>query len=217
MTPTPWRHASVAVLLGAAVGLFSSRADMLPIDTPLIVLVALGNATGPWVAVAFAAGAFAGGPRAGAVGGAVALGIGVGTYYFAALLTWPGGTPSSLGLLVPVWLAVAVATGSLVGATGGLWASGGRYRMVGPMILGGALLAEATYRFILVEGWTGIDLSRTALQVALVDLVAAVLVPVILLERSRWPVAYLGSAVVAAVGALLLAGAEAMIRYALSG
>jgi hypothetical protein len=190
---------------------------MLPIDTPLIVLVALGNATGPWVAVAFAAGAVAGSPRPGAVAGAIALGIGVGTYYVAALLTWPGGMPSSLGLLVPVWLVVAGATGSVVGATGGLWASGGRYRAVGPMTLGGALLAEATYRFILVEGWTGIDLSRTALQVALVDLVAAVLVPVVLLERNRWPVAYLGSAGVAVVGALLLAGAEGFIRYAISG
>src|SRR5215210_1567722 len=208
MGPTPWRHTSVAVLLGIAVGVFSSRADMLPIDTPLIVLVALGNATGPWVTVAFAAGAVTGRPRAGAVGGAVALGIGVGAYYLAGLLTWPGGIPSSLGLLVPVWLVVAVATGSLVGATGGLWASGGRYRMLGPMTLGGALLAEATYRFILVEGWTGIDLARTALQVALVDLVAALLVPVVLLERKRWPVAFLGSAVIAAVGAFLLTGVE---------
>jgi hypothetical protein len=217
MAPTHWRYASIAVLLGVAVGFFSSRADMLPIDTPLVVLVALGNAIGPWVAVAFAAGAVAGRPRAGAVGGAIALGIGVGTYYVAALLTWPGGMPSSLGLLVPAWLVLAGATGSLVGATGGLWASGGRYRVVGPMILGGALFAEATYRFILVEGWTGIDLARTALQVALVDLVAAVLVPIVLLERSRWPVAYLGSAGVAVVGALLLAGAEGLIRYALSG
>jgi hypothetical protein len=217
MAPTPWRYASVAVLLGVAVGAFSSRADFLPIDTPLIVLAAMGNATGPWVAAAFAAGAAACRPRAGAVGGAIALGIGVGTYYVAALLTWPAGPPSSLGLLVPAWLTVAVASGSVVGASGGLWASGGRYRMVGPIILGGALLAEATYRFILVEAWTGIDLSRTALQVALVDLVAALLVPVILLERNRWPVAYLGSAVVAAIGALLLAGAEGVIRYALSG
>jgi hypothetical protein len=217
MVRTPWRYASVAVLLGVAVGVFSSRADMLPIDTPLIVLVALGNATGPWVAVAFAAGAVAGRPRAGAMAGAIALGIGVGTYYVAGLLTWPGGTPSSLGLLVPVWLVVAVATGALVGATGGLWASGRRYREVGQMVLGGALLAEATYRFILVEGWTGIDLSRTALQVALVDLVAALLVPVLLLERNRWPVTYVGSAGIAVVSALLLAGAEGFIRYALSG
>jgi hypothetical protein len=112
MAPTSWRYASVAVLLGVAVGVFSSRADMLPINTPLIVLVALDNAAGPWVVVAFAAGAVAGRPRAGAVGGAVALGIGVGTYYVAALLTWPGGMPSSLVLLVPVWLVVAVATGS---------------------------------------------------------------------------------------------------------
>jgi hypothetical protein len=189
---------------------------MLPIDTPLIVLVALGNATGPWVTVAYAAGAVAGRPRAGATSGAIALGIGVGTYYLAAILTWPGGMPSSLSLLVPVWLLVAVVTGSLVGATGGLWASGGRYRMFGPMILAGALLAEAAYRFILVEGWTGIDLSRTALQVALVDLVAALLVPVLLLERSQRLVTYLGSAGIAVIGALLLAGAEGFIRYALS-
>jgi hypothetical protein len=217
MAPHPlWRDVSIAVLLGVAVGIFSSRADLLPVDSPLIVLVALGNATGPWVAVGFAAGAVAGRPRAGAMGGAVALGIGVGTYYAAALLTWPGGTPSYLSLLVLVWLVVAVATGSAIGAAGGLWAAGGRYSTAGPMALAGALLAEAAYRFISVEGWTGIDLTRTALQVALVDTLAAIIIPALSLERARWALAYLGSLGIAAAGAALLAGAENVIRYALS-
>src|SRR5439155_17793750 len=88
MPPTgPLRRIAVAVLLGLAVGLFSSRADLLPADTLLHVVVVMGNAVGPWVAVGFAAGALQGEMRRGAVGGAVALCVGVVTYYGAAVLT----------------------------------------------------------------------------------------------------------------------------------
>jgi hypothetical protein len=216
MPPTSsLRRLVVAVLLGMGVGLFSSRADLLPADTLLHVVVVMGNAVGPWVAVGFAAGAIQGEPRPGAVGGAIALCIGVATYYGAALLTWGDRVPTILPSLALVWLLVAAASGGIVGAAGGGWASGGRYRLPGPIVLAGALLAEAAYQFVQVEGWLGIDLGRTGVQIAAIDTLAALLVPLALLERGQRSVAYLASAAVGCVGFLALAGVETLIRTVL--
>jgi hypothetical protein len=41
----PFRRLAVAVLLGVGVGLFSSRADLLPADTLLHLVVVMGNGT----------------------------------------------------------------------------------------------------------------------------------------------------------------------------
>jgi hypothetical protein len=212
----PLRGLLLALLLGVGLGLFSSRADILPPDTLLHVVVVMGNAVAPWVAVGFAAGAIQGEMRRGAIGGAIALCIGVATYYLAALLTWGQGVPSFLSQLVVAWLVVAALAGSITGAAGGGWASNGRLRSVGPTILAGALLAEATYRFIEVEGWHGIDLARSGVQVALIDTIAALAVPALLLNRERWPMAYVGSLGLGAAGAVLIAGVEAVIQAAIS-
>lgn len=209
------RHLAVAVLLGVGVGLFSSRADLLPADTLLHVVVVMGNAVGPWVAVGFAAGAVQGEPKRGAAGGAIALCVGVATYYGAALLTWGDRVPTILPPLAAVWLVVAATSGAIVGAAGGGWAAGGRYRLPGPIILAGALLAEAAYQFVQVEGWLGIDIARTGVQIAAIDTLAALLVPVVLLERGRRPVAYLASVAVGGVGFVALAAVEALIRTVL--
>ena len=212
MPPTnPWRRLALALLLGIALGLFSSRADWLPPDTILHVVVALGNAIGPWVVVGFTAGAIQGQLRRGAVGGVLALAAGVATYYVAGVLSWPGG-PASLGPLVVVWLAAALIAGLGLGAAGGAWAEGGRSRTMGPMVLAGSLLAEAAYRFVEVEGWTGIDITRTQIQILAFDLLVAALVPVLLLERARRPLAYLGSIGVGAAGLLLIVGVESLLR-----
>ena len=181
----------------------------------LHVVVVMGNAVGPWVAVGFAAGALQGTPRRGALGGALALCLGVATYYGAALLTWGERAPAFLPVLAVVGLAGAAASGGAVGAAGGGWAAGGRYRLPGPMILAGALLAEAAYQFVQVEGWRGIDVARTGVQIAAVDTLAALLVPLVLLERHQQPRAYLGSAAIGAVGFLVLAAVESLIRAVL--
>ena len=206
------RRLVVALLLGVAVGFFSSRADLLPADSLLHVVVVMGNAVGPWVAVGFAAGAIQGELRRGVVGGAVALCAGVATYYGAAQLTWGAHVPSFLSQLAVVWLVVAAAAGGGIGAAGGGWAAKGRYRTAGPVVLAGALLAEAAYQFVQVEGWRGVDIARTGFQIATVDAVAALLVPLVLLERRRRPKAYLGSVAVGAAGFLVLAAVEALIR-----
>ena len=210
--PSPFRRLAAVVLLGVGVGLFSSRSDLLPADTLLHVVVVMGNAVGPWVAMGFAAGAVQRDARLGSVGGAMALCVGVATYYLAALLTWGDRAPTFLPVLALVWLLVAGVSGGAVGAAGGAWASHGRYRSLGPIILAGALLAEAAYQLVQVEAWHGIDVTRTGVQIAAIDAVAAVLVPVVLLERARRPTAYLGGVAVGAVGFLVLAGVESLIR-----
>jgi hypothetical protein len=216
MPPTnSLRRLTVAVLLGVGLGLFSSRADLLPADTLLHVVVVMGNAVGPWVAVGFAAGAIQDEPRRGALGGALALCAGVATYYGAALLTWGERAPTFLPGLLLVWLIVAATSGGVVGAAGGGWAAGGRYRLVGPIVLAGALLAEAAYQFVQVEGWRGIDVTRTGVQIATFDTVAALLVPWVLLEPARRPQAYLGSVAIGAIGFVVLAGVESLIRTVL--
>jgi hypothetical protein len=212
---SPPRRLLAALLLGVGVGLFSSRADFLPPETPLHVLVAMGNAIGPWVAVAFLAGAIQGDARRGAVGGAVALMAGVTTYYLAALLFWGHGVPSFLSQLFAVWLVVGLVAGSVTGAAAGGWAVHDRFRWIGPALLAGALLAEAAYRFIEVEGWLGIDLARTGVQVALIDSIAALVVPALLLKRPRWLVAYAGSVAIGAAGLLVIVGVEWVIRTSL--
>jgi Family of unknown function (DUF6518) len=212
MPPTDqWRRLALALLLGMALGLFSSRADWLPPATVLHVIVALGNAIGPWVMAGFVAGAIQGGPRRGAAGGLMALAAGVATYYVAGVLSWPGG-PAALGPLVVIWLAVAIVAGLGLGAAGGGWAEGGQWRTIGPMILAGSLLAEAAYRFMEVEGWSGIDITRTQIQILAFDLLGAILVPLLLLDRRRRPVAYLGSVGLGAAGLLLIIGAESVLR-----
>lgn len=206
-------------MFGFGVGIFSSRADLLPADTWLHVVVVMGNAIGPWVAVGFAAGAIQGEPRRGAVGGAISLCAGVATYYGAALLTWGDRAPTFLPQLALLWLVVAGASGGAVGAAGGGWANRG-HRSAGPIVLGGALLAEAAYQFLQVEGWKGVDVARAGFQIAAIDTVVALLVPFVLLERGRRPAAYLGSVALGAVGCLALAAVESMIRtvvFALPG
>ena len=212
---SPFRRLAAAVVLGVGVGLFSSRADLLPADTLLHVVVVMGNAVGPWVGVGFAAGALQRDPRLGALGGASALCVGVATYYLAALLTWGDRAPAFLPALALLWLLVAAVSGGAVGAAGGGWASNGGYRSLGPIFLGGALLAEMAYQLIQVEAWHGIDVARTGVQIAAIDALAASLVPVLLLERSRRPIAYLGMVALGAVGFLVLAGVEALIRTVL--
>ena len=86
---------------------------------------------------------------------------------------------------------------------------------MGPIVLGGALLAEAAYQLVQVEVWHGIDITRTGIQIAAIDTLAAVLVPFVLLERRRRAAAYLGSIAVGAVAFLVLAGVESFIRSVL--
>jgi Family of unknown function (DUF6518) len=190
-----------AVALGVALGLFSLLGDGLSADTPMIVLIALANAAGPWLVTSFAAGALAPDRSRGAISGALALSIAVVTYYLGLAIR--DLAPADLAVVSIAWIGVAVVVGPVFGAAGGTWRS--RRSPVAVAILTGALLAEAAYRFIELEAWDGIDVTRTSMQVTIVNLVAAIAAPVLLLPRDRWPVAYGLTVAFAPIGLALVA------------
>jgi hypothetical protein len=209
------RALGLALLLGIALGAFSLVGDLLPADTPLVVLVAMANAIGPWVAVAFVAGAIGGSPRGGAIAGSLALAAGVLTYYMGVLVVW-GAVLAEPGRATVAWGAVAFVTGATVGAAGGAWSDAGhRWRAPAVGALVGLLLAEGAARFIEVEGWTGLDFGRTALQVWAVDSAAAILAPLLLLRRQRL-LAYGSGIVVALIPAVAVGFGIAMLRDLIS-
>jgi hypothetical protein len=198
-------------LLGIGLGTFSVVGDTVPF------LAAPANAVGPWIVVAFAAGVVARRPRPGAVAGAIVLVLAVVTYYVGARIVWGDAFADPLRATA-VWGVVAVLVGAPLGLAGGAWAGGeARWRVPSVALLSGLLLAEAITRFVEVEGWTGIDFGRTALQVWAYDTIAALLAPLVLLERGRWAAAYAASAVVAILGAVALALTMSLIRGSATG
>lgn len=200
------RNLGWLALLGVGLGTFSVVGDTVPF------LAAPANAIGPWIVVAFAAGIVAGRPRPGAVAGAGVLVLAVVAYYVGVRMVWGEAFVDPLRATA-VWGAVAVLVGAPLGLAGGAWAGGeGRWRVPSVALLSGLLLAEAITRFVEVEGWTGIDFGRTSLQVWAYDTIAAVLAPILLLERPRWATAYAASLGVAVVGAVALALTMSLIR-----
>jgi hypothetical protein len=76
---------------GVALGAFSAAADRLPQDLP--VIVAMGNAAGPWLGAAFLIGALQRRPWRGAVAATLALAIAVIAYYTILGLSGPTSSP----------------------------------------------------------------------------------------------------------------------------
>ena len=94
-----------------------------------------------------------------------------------------GYTVADLPRFAAVWLAVSVVVGPLP------WCGGRRLGTaaadVRPYRRRGAagrapLAAEAILRLIQVEAWTGLDLARTDIQVGLIELAAAGVLPAVL-------------------------------------
>ncbi len=191
------RDLAVAAALGLLLGLFSLLGD----GATLTVVVGLANAASPWLVTAFAAGAAAGTPARGALTGAAALATAVVVYYLGLLAR--GSAPVDVAITTLAWIGVAALAGPAFGAAGGAW--GARREPIAVGILAGALLAEAAYRFIQLEAWDGIDLARTSMQVAIANVVGAVLAPVLLLRRDRWLIAYGVALAAAPIGLALVA------------
>ena len=210
-------YALLALVAGVALGLFSGFGDRLPPETALHVVVALANAAGPWLVTAFVVGALAGAPLAGAITATAALFAAVAIYYLTIYLA--GNTVADLVRSAGVWLAVSVVVGPLLGAAGGAWlrprASWHRVGAVG--LLAGTLAAEAILRLIQVEAWTGLDLARTDIQVGLIELGAAAVVPAVLLRRGERLRGYVAAAIGTVAATVIAAGALAGIRWALLG
>ena len=198
-------------LISIGLGVFSVVGDAIP------VLAAPANAVGPWIVAAYAIGAVTGRARSGAVAGAAGLVVAVVTYYVGVRLVWGEAFVDPLRATA-VWGVVAVAVGVPLGLAGGAWAArDARWRVTSVALLGGLLLAEALTRFVEVEGWTGIDLGRTALQVCAYDTLGAILAPLLLLERRQLPSAYAASVAVGLAGAVLLALTMSLIRQSAAG
>jgi len=211
------RYALLALLAGVVLGLFSGLGDRLPADNVLHVIIALANAAGPWLVTAFAVGALAGAPLAGALTATAALAAAVAVYYLTIYLY--GNTVAELVRSAGVWLAVSLVVGPLFGAAGGAWRRPrSRFGRIGAVaLLAGTLAAEGILRLIQVEAWTGIDLARTDIQVGLIELAAAAVLPAVLLsdgQRLRGYAATVGAAVAATI---VIAGALLLIREALLG
>jgi hypothetical protein len=173
-------------LIGIGLGAFSAIGDTIA------VLAAPANAVGPWIVAAYVTGILAGHPRSGAGAGAAVLVLGIVTYYAGVRLIWGEGFVDPVRAAA-VWGIVALVAGAPLGLAGGAWAGGdARWRVPSVALLSGLLLAEAMTRFVEVEGWTGIDLGRTALQVWASDTIAALVAPLILLERRQLGIALRG-------------------------
>jgi hypothetical protein len=208
--PIP-RMALTALVAGIGLGLFSILAERLPVDTPAEAVVGLANAAGPWLCVAFAVGAINERATRGAIAAAAGLAIGVGVYYLPIYATGDGF--ANLERLVALWLVAAAVVGPAFGAFGALWADrGSRWRAPAAGALVGAVLAEALFRLVQVEAWTGLDLARTDIQVGLVELAAGIAAPLVLLRPHERRRAYATSVVVALCGAVALWGATALMR-----
>jgi hypothetical protein len=136
------RRLLAAVALGVVLGLFSWWGDRLPPEPggATAVVITLGSLPGPWLVVAFTAGAISGRARSGALAGLLALGAAVATYYVVR-------TPSEgsfFGGVFIAWLVVAALAGPVFGLAGGAWRTARRrWSTAGVALLGGALLGEA--------------------------------------------------------------------------
>jgi hypothetical protein len=101
----------LAVVVGVALGAFSILADGI---IPGRLFTLLGNIAAPWAIAAFIVGYRATSPKQGAFAGALALVVGVATYYAGtAIRDYAADTATNV-----VWTAVALVAGPILGACG---------------------------------------------------------------------------------------------------
>jgi hypothetical protein len=196
----PVRLVAISLAAGFALGTSGRASDHLP---PLLHWAGAVGAL--WLIGAFAVGALAGGRRAAALAGAVAIVSGVAAYYM--LMHW---VEHRAGLRYAVivgvaWGAGGALVGALFGWAGHAWRHGSpRLRPVGVAVLGGALLGEAV---LLLDRWRSPD----ARAVLLAELVLGVTLPLALAGRRRGVLALGATAVVATMAVVL----EAALRIAM--
>ena len=189
----------VAVVVGVALGIFSLLADGI---LPGRLVTLLGSIAAPWALAAFVVGYRATSPKQGALAGAVALVVGVATYYAGA-----GARDHAVGELNVVWTVVALVAGPVVGACGAAISTRREHPPLVAVILPGAMLvAEGLFLLYSRRVWRtnfGAEPYRlvdVGLAVALV-VGGVVLAWVFVKERGRRSSALLGVAAVGVVGA----------------
>jgi hypothetical protein len=129
--------AAVAVLSGVAIGVAGRASDHVSSS----LLYWAGTLGGPWLVAAFTLGAFAGSRRRGATAGAVALAVGVITYYAVFRLVEERTSTVNAVVVGTAWTLGALPIGAAFGWAGGAWR-----RTRGPRwaaVVAGALVGEA--------------------------------------------------------------------------
>lgn len=184
-----------AVPLGVLLGVAGQEAE--EVVPPRRGVFALGV---PWLAVCWAAGAFAGRALPGAVAGATALTTATAAYY--VLHVYDGHWRVGLAAVIVGWGAASVAAGALYGAAGGAWRAGGAAtRVAAVVLLAGTMAGEA----ILLAG----EWPQQVTPLLELELLAAAIAPFVLVRPWRaLPVAL----TLTAAAALLLAAAEHEVR-----
>jgi hypothetical protein len=194
-------RAVVAVLVaGAFMGLLGRGSDHLP------DLVHWSAALGaPWLATAFAVGAFVRQRSLAAIAGGCALTLGVAVYY--SIFHWVERT-TSLGYAVIVgtaWGAVAFVAGAVFAYAGAAWRSDSRRaHLLASGLLAGALIGEA---ILLLANWS----NPTARTVLMIELAVGASVPLLTSRRNELPAAV----VVAVVFAIAVVESEHYARAAM--
>jgi Family of unknown function (DUF6518) len=122
----------VAFVVGIALGVLSILADGV---VPGRLFTLLGNIAAPWTLAAFAVGYRAMSQKQGAIAGALALVVGVATYYAGAAVRG-----HVVGELNVVWTVVALVAGPIVGACGAAISTRPEHPPLVAVVLPGAML-----------------------------------------------------------------------------
>jgi hypothetical protein len=139
----------VAVLIGLAWGAATSGLQTV-LPWPF---AGLANAVSPWVAPAFAVGAFVKRPWVAAAAGVLVCFGEVGGYYLVSLVRDFGVNPS----MVMLWVVTGVVGGPVFGAAGWCWRRMGslRWAGLGAALMGGVFLAEGAIGYGVYLRYTG--------------------------------------------------------------
>lgn len=194
------RDLLVALALGAGWGLLCWWGD----GSSLQFVRGLANTAGPWILLAFAAGARSREAAPGALLGAVALLAAIGGYYLSVELFDADGAADRISLEAGrSWAFAALPVGAFFGLCGAAWRSG----FVAPValgLLGAALFGEG---LILLTEPVRVDLDYLVTPVA--EVAAAFALPVLLTDRREAAWAIL---VVAAVGPIAVLAERTLVE-----
>lgn len=182
------RDLGFAVAIGALWGVACWWGD----GSSLTFVRGLANTAGPWLLIAFAAGARSRAALPGAVLGALALLAAIGAYYLSLELLDAEGAANRLTLDAgSAWAVAALPVGAVFGLCGAAWRAGFAMPLaVG--LLGGALFGEG---LALLSDDVRVDLDYLIVPVA--EIAAAFSLPTLLIEHRQavWTIV-----VVAALG-----------------
>ena len=190
---TPGKLAAIAVGGGLALGVASFLLAQLPHPVNL-----LGTLGAPWLAVAFAVGAFAPSRTSSIWGGAASMASAVAAYYLARRLAHSS-APGGLLIRGEVlrYLAIGLLSGAVFGIVGHAWRRSAFVRQgIAAGLLAGAFAAEVLV--LSVRAWQGSELAMTVVEGAAAVAIAT------RLPRNR-PARALALGIGAVAGALVAA------------